>query len=87
MKNKIGQVFNGIIVSVTSFGIFVQLDNTVEGLVKYEDIADDYYEFNEQTWTAVGKRSRNVFDIGMEIEIIVAKVNEISNEIYFYLNR
>lgn len=87
MKNKIGQVFNGIIVSVTSFGIFVQLDNTVEGLVKYEDIADDYYEFNEQTLTAVGKRSRNVFDIGMEIEIIVAKVNEISNEIYFYLNR
>ena len=87
MKKKIGQVFNGIIVSVTSFGIFVQLENTVEGLIKFEDITDDYYEFNEQTLTAIGKRSRNIFDIGMEIEIIVAKVNEITNEIYFYLNR
>ena len=59
MKNKIGQVFKGIIVSVTSFGLFVQLENTVEGLVKYEDI----------------------------MEVIVAKVNEITNEINFYLNR
>lgn len=87
MKNKIGQVFRGIIVSVTSYGLFVQLENTVEGLVKYEDIMDDYYEFDEQTLTAIGKRTKNVFDIGMEVEVIVAKVNEITNEINFYLNR
>ena len=87
MKNKIGQVFKGIIVSVTSFGLFVQLENTVEGLVKYEDIMDDYYEFDEQTLTAIGRRTKNVFDIGMGIEVIVAKVNEITNEINFYLNR
>lgn len=87
MKNRIGQVFRGIIVSVTSFGLFVQLENTVEGLVKYEDIMDDYYEFDEQTLTAIGRRTKNVFDIGMGVEVIVAKVNEITNEINFYLNR
>ena len=87
MKNKIGQVFKGIIVSVTSFGLFVQLGNTVEGLVKYEDIMNDYYEFDEQTLTAIGRRTKSVFDIGMGVEVIVAKVNEITNEINFYLNR
>ncbi len=87
MKNKIGQIFKGIIVSVTSYGLFVQLENTVEGLVKYEDIMDDYYEFDEQTLTAVGRRTKKLFDIGMDVEVIVSKVNEITNEINFYLNR
>ena len=48
---------------------------------------DDYYEFDEQTLTAIGRRTKNVFDIGMGVEVIVAKVNEITNEINFYLNR
>lgn len=87
MKNKIGQIFKGIIVSVTSYGLFVQLENTVEGLVKYEDIMDDYYEFDEQTLTAIGRRKKKLFDIGMDVEVIVSKVNEITNEINFYLNR
>ncbi len=87
MKNKIGQIFKGIIVSVTSYGLFVQLENTVEGLVKYEDIMDDYYEFDEQTLTAVGRRTKKLFDIGMDVEVIVSEVNEITNEINFYLNR
>lgn len=87
MKNKIGKVFNGIIVSITSFGMFVQLDNTVEGLVRYEDISDDYYVFDENSLTAQGNRTKNIFDIGMNVEVIVAKVNEITNEIEFLLNR
>ena len=87
MKNKVGQVFEGIIVSVTSFGLFVQLENTVEGLIRYEDMTDDYYIFDEESLTAVGKRGNNIFDIGMNVEVVVAKVNELTNEIDFYLNR
>lgn len=87
MKNKVGKVFEGIIVSVTSFGLFVQLENTVEGLIRYEDMTDDYYIFDEESLTAVGKRGNNIFDIGMNVEVVVAKVNELTNEIDFYLNR
>lgn len=87
MKNKIGFVFNANVVSVTSFGIFVKLENTVEGLIRYEDITDDYYIFDENSLTAIGKRTKNVFDIGMSLEVILAKVNDVTNEIEFLLNR
>lgn len=87
MKNKIGNVFKASIVSITSFGIFVQLDNTVEGLIRYEDIMDDYYIFDENSLTAVGKKTKNTFDIGMNVEVILSKVNDITNEIEFLLNR
>lgn len=87
MKNKIGFVFNANVVSVTSFGIFVQLENTVEGLIRYEDIRDDYYIFDENSLTAIGKRTKNTFDIGMRLEVVLSKVNEVTNEIEFLLNR
>ena len=87
MKNKIGNVFKASIVSITSFGIFVQLDNTVEGLIRYEDIMDDYYIFDENSLTAIGKKTKNTFDIGMNVEVILSKVNDITNEIEFLLNR
>lgn len=83
MKDKVGQVFSGIIVSVTSFGLFASdLENTVKGM-RYEDISDDYYIFDENSLTAYGKRTKNVFDIGMNVEVIVSKVNDITNEIEF----
>ncbi len=87
MKDKVGQVFSGVIVSITSFGLFIQLENTVEGLVRYEDISDDYYIFDEKSLTAYGKRTKKVFDIGTNVEVIVSKVNDITNEIEFFLNR
>lgn len=87
MKDKIGKVYEGIIISITSFGMFVQLENTVEGLIRYENIEDDYYIFDENNLTAVGKRKKNIFDIGMKVEVVVIKVNETTNEIDFLLNR
>lgn len=87
MKNKIGMVFTGIIISITQFGMFVQLENTVEGLIRYEDMLDDYYIFDENTLTAKGRKTNNIFDIGMSVDVIVTKVNDITNEIEFLLNR
>lgn len=87
MKDKIGNVYEGIIISITSFGMFVQLENTVEGLIRYESMTDDYYVFDENTLTAVGRKKNNSFDIGMKVEVVLVKVDELTNEIDFLLNR
>ena len=56
MMDRIGEEFEGIISSVTSFGIFVELPNTVEGLVHINDLDDDYYIYDEQHLMLLGQR-------------------------------
>ena len=87
MKDKVGKVYEGIITSITSFGMFVQLNNTIEGLIRYEDMGDDYYIFNSENLTSYGKKNGTYFEIGMNVEIIVSKVNDFTNELEFILNR
>lgn len=48
MESRIGEEYEGIISSITSFGIFVQLDNTVEGLIRFENLGDEYFIFDEE---------------------------------------
>ncbi len=83
MIDKIGNEYKGIISSVTNFGFFVELDNTVEGLVRVTELKDDYYEFVEKNLTLVGERSGTTYRIGDEITIKVAAVNTASREIDF----
>jgi ribonuclease R len=54
MMKHIGEEFDGIISSTTNFGMFVELPNLIEGLVRFESIKDDYYEFDEETMTIRG---------------------------------
>lgn len=75
MQNKIGEEFDGVISSVTGFGLFVELENTVEGLVHVTDLTDDYYHFDERSFALIGERTGNVFRIGDAITIKVAEVN------------
>ncbi|GAC42596.1 ribonuclease R [Paenibacillus popilliae] len=75
MLDKIGEEFDGIISSVTSFGMFVELENTVEGLIRLSDLTDDYYHFHEQHMLLVGERTSNIFRIGDEVRIRVGRVN------------
>ena len=75
MLDKIGEEFDGVISSVTNFGIFVELENTVEGLVHVTDLTDDYYNFDERSYAMIGERTGNVFRIGDAITIKVADVN------------
>lgn len=75
MADKVGEEFKGTIVSITGFGMFVQLPNTVEGLVHISLIDDDYYEFNEQHIVLVGQRTGKVYKIGQEIDVRVKDVN------------
>lgn len=75
MLDKIGEEFDGIISSVTSFGMFVELDNTVEGLIRLSDLTDDYYHFQEQHMVLIGERTSKVYRIGDEVKIRIGNVN------------
>jgi ribonuclease R len=85
MADKIGEEFEGIISSVTSFGMFVELDNTVEGLIRLSDISDDYYHFHERHMALIGERTSNVYRIGDEVRVRVARVNVDEHTIDFEL--
>lgn len=75
MEDKIGEQFEGMISGVTNFGIFVELPNTIEGLVHVSYLTDDYYHYDEKQYAMIGERTGNVFRIGDEIEIKVIGVN------------
>lgn len=83
MSDKIGEEYEGIISSVTSFGVFVELDNTVEGLVHISNIIDDYYQFDSSNHCLIGDRTRRTLKIGDIVKVKVAKVNVAKAEIDF----
>ncbi|MBS4219426.1 ribonuclease R [Bacillus sp. FJAT-49711] len=83
MEDKIGEEFDGIISSVTNFGMFVELPNTIEGLVHVSYMTDDYYRYDESHLAMIGERTGNVFRIGDEITVRVIKVNKEEHDIDF----
>lgn len=85
MESKVGEEFDGIVSSVTSFGMFVELDNTVEGLIRMVDMNDDFYNYSEESYSLIGERTKKVFRIGDQVRIKVSKVNVDFREIDFEL--
>ena len=83
MLDKIGEEYDGMISSVTNFGLFVELPNTIEGLVHVSYLTDDYYRYDEQHFAMIGERTGNVFRIGDEITIRVINVNKDERAIDF----
>ena len=71
MEDKIGKEYDGVISSVTSFGIFVELPNTVEGLIRFEDIDGDYYDYDENRKILIARNSNNTFKLGDKVKIKV----------------
>ena len=85
MQTKIGETFEGVIVSVTNFGMFIQLANSVEGLVHISNMKDDYYEFNDRNLLMIGTRTGKVYRIGQSVEVRVTSANTETYEIDFEL--
>jgi ribonuclease R len=85
MLDRVGEEFNGIISGIASFGMFVELENTVEGLVHVSNMLDDYYHFIEKNLTFQGERTRKSYRIGDLVRVRVLKVNKESREIDFEL--
>ncbi|EME73205.1 ribonuclease R [Bacillus sonorensis] len=83
MMDKIGEEFDGVISSVTNFGMFVELPNTIEGLVHVSFMTDDFYRFDEQHYAMIGERTGNIYRIGDEITVRVVDVNKDERNIDF----
>ncbi len=71
MVKHIGDEFEGLVSSVTNFGLFVQLENTIEGLVHFNTMVDDYYYFDEENYMIVGERTKKMYGLGDEVRIKV----------------
>ena len=85
MKSHIGESYEGIISSITSFGIFVELYNTVEGLIRLNNLSDDYYIFDQANYMLIGEHTKKVFKIGDTVNITVDSVNIPLREVNFLL--
>ena len=83
MEDKVGEEFDGVVSSVTSFGMFIELPNTVEGLSRLANMRDDYYIYDEMTYTIIGGRTRKTYRIGDPVRIKVDNVNVDLREIDF----
>jgi ribonuclease R len=75
-QDKIGEIYEGTVTGVTTYGIYVKLDGIhSEGLLRIRDLIDDYYTFDERGFRLVGKRTKNVFGFGSKIFVKVLKVD------------
>jgi ribonuclease R len=84
MQDRIGEDFDGLIVSVTKFGFFVELtDLFVEGLVPLNTLTDDHYTFHENTREITGQRSRRTFRLGQQLRVIVDRIDPVEKKIQF----
>jgi len=83
MEDKIGEEFEGIISSVTSFGVFVELPNTIEGLVHITDLDDDYYIFNEAHLSLMGERTKKIYKLGDKVKVECVNVDIANREVFF----
>ena len=83
MQDKIGNEYDGIISSITSFGVFVELENTVEGLVRFAELGDDYFIYDEDRKTLLGERTKILYKIGDKMRIKVIRADKVSRQIDF----
>ena len=85
MSYRIGEEFNGIISNVTSFGMFIELENSIEGLVRVNSMEDDYYTYDEKHHMLLGERRKKMFKIGDEVKIQVTRADIATRTIDFVL--
>lgn len=83
MMDHIGEVYDGIISGVVEFGFFVELENTIEGLVKAESIKGDYYVFDNDLMALIGKKSKKKYSFGDKVEVKVIRADKDKSEIDF----
>ena len=85
MKRRIGEIHKGIISGITSWGIYVELPNTVEGMVHVSILPGDYYYYDEKTYSMIGERTGREFKLGQQVEIRVKDVDMLLKNIDFEL--
>ena len=83
MQDKIGEEYEGIVSSVTQFGIFVELENTVEGLIRFENLGDEYFIYDEERKRLIGEKTNTTYKIGDKVKIRVISANKMLRQIDF----
>ena len=84
MENHIGEVYEGVVSGVTSFGMFVELENTVEGLIRFDDMgSDDYFVFDEDRRILIGEHTKKTYSIGDKVTIRVKYASKLLRYIDF----
>ena len=83
MEDRIGEEFDGVVSGITAFGIYVELPNTVEGLVHINSLKDDYYEFFENTYELIGERSHNKYVLGQKVKVRLTATDKLLKTIDF----
>ncbi|MPN57368.1 Ribonuclease R [bioreactor metagenome] len=87
MQDKIGQKYPGIISGVMANGIFVELENTIEGLVRVSSLDDDYYMYIEKHHCLMGKRTRKIYRLGDKVSIKVSAADMQNRRLDFVLDK
>ncbi len=85
MKDRIGEVFEGVISGVTSWGVYVELPNTVEGMIRLADLEDDIYEYDSENYRVTGKYSGRELRLGQKIKVQVAHADTFTRTIDFVI--
>lgn len=83
MADQVGKHFDAVVSSVTSFGMFIQLPNTVEGLIHISNLTDDFYSFDEKTLTLTGRGTHKQFKVGMPIKVTLINANVEQHQLDF----
>ena len=87
MSKHIGEEYAGIISGVTPFGMFIELPNLIEGLVRIDDLTDDYYTYNEETFSIVGKKDKRGYRLGDKAKVLVKSANKEAKTIDFIIKK
>ena len=85
MKERLGQEFTGVISGVTSWGFYVELPNTIEGLVHVTALEGDYFQFSEETYELIGEHTNIHYKLGQTVMVIAVDVDEVMRTIDFKL--
>ena len=83
MEKHIGEEFEGVVSGITSFGMFVELDNTIEGLIRFDDIGNEYFIYDEDRKRLIGEKTKRTYNIGDIVRIRVKNSSKILRQIDF----
>ena len=83
MESKIGEEYEGIVSSVTQFGMFVELENTVEGLIRFENLGDEYFIYDDKRKSLMGEKSHKTYKIGDKVNVRVISANKMLRQVDF----
>ncbi len=85
MSQRIGETFEGVISGVTSWGLYVELPNTIEGMVRVTEMKDDYYIYDEERYQMIGEHTRKIYKLGQKVTVEVLSTDKIMRTIDFAL--